>query len=142
MLKAEIREIVSSYLPYDYCCTASIPGDIHVSRARLPEKIKAVLKDFRNCRVSLQYEQDAAADLYASGIDMMESFDFLIKMDALIPGADSHSLQKIIEFAREIEERTARMKEKLAVIRAVKAQERQAEQQKSSYRGGRAYARA
>ena len=188
VLKSEIREIVSIYLPYDYCYTASIPGDIHVNRAKLPEKIKAVLADFRNHRAVLQFEQDednevnpydlgygflgngitvwnraeekdgdyptvahisterevtvydkdmpesvvdrikavaqspdtwafgfkslpgmsdtasAPADLYARGTDMMESFDFLIKIDALLPGADSHNLQKIIEFAESLDE--------------------------------------
>jgi hypothetical protein len=110
VLKTESREIVSTYLPYDYCYTASIPGDIHVSKAGLPEEIKAVLKDFRNCRVSLQYEQDAPADLYALGMDMMESFDFLIKMDAIMPGADPDSLQRIIEFAESLDEEGSRTK--------------------------------
>lgn len=39
--------------PYDYCYTASIPGDIHVNKSRLPEDMKAVLKDFRNHSVDL-----------------------------------------------------------------------------------------
>jgi len=58
VLKAEITEVVSTYLPYDYCYTASIPGDIHIDRNRLPEDIKAVLNDFRNHWAVLQFEQD------------------------------------------------------------------------------------
>jgi hypothetical protein len=58
VLKSEIAEVVSTYLPYDYCYTASIPDDIHIDKSRLPEEIKAALKDFRNHRAVLQFEQD------------------------------------------------------------------------------------
>ena len=57
VLKAEIAEVVSTYLPYDYCYTASIPGDIHVSKSRLPDEIKAVLEGFRDHWAVLQFEQ-------------------------------------------------------------------------------------
>jgi hypothetical protein len=33
---------------YDYCYTAKIPGDIHVSHAKLPKELKAILHDFRD----------------------------------------------------------------------------------------------
>ena len=98
VLKAEITEIVSKYLPYDYCYTASVIGDIHINWNRLPEEIKDVLKDFHNHRAALLHEEDAA-DLYALGTNMMDSFDFVIKMEAVIPGFDSDGVQKILEYA-------------------------------------------
>jgi len=58
ILKAETAEINAMYLPYDYCYTASIPCDIHIDENRLPKKIKEVLRDFRNYRVTLQHEQE------------------------------------------------------------------------------------
>jgi hypothetical protein len=60
VLLSEAKEIVATYLPYDYCYTAVIPDDIHVGKTGLPEEIKAVLKDFRNCHAVLQFEHDAA----------------------------------------------------------------------------------
>jgi len=51
---AAITKAVSAdFVPYDYGYTASIPGDIHVDRARLPEAIKSVLSDYRNHSVEL-----------------------------------------------------------------------------------------
>ena len=42
---------------YDYGYTASIPGDIHVDNARLPEELKQALGDFRNHSAVLRNEQ-------------------------------------------------------------------------------------
>ena len=51
---AAITKAVSAdFVPYDYGYIASIPGDIHVDRARLPEAIKSVLSDYRNHSVEL-----------------------------------------------------------------------------------------
>jgi hypothetical protein len=36
---------------YDYCYTAKIPGDIHVSHAKLPKELQAILHDFRDYTV-------------------------------------------------------------------------------------------
>lgn len=57
--KALSGEITARYLPYDYCYTADITGDIHVSKHRLPEGIKEVLQSF----------QDHTAELLNSGIE-------------------------------------------------------------------------
>lgn len=38
---------------YDYCYTATIPGDIHVDQNRLPAKLKSALEDFRSHREAL-----------------------------------------------------------------------------------------
>ncbi|GHU79349.1 hypothetical protein FACS1894191_1940 [Clostridia bacterium] len=51
-LKSETEEINAAYLPYDYGYTATIPGDIHVDRASLPDGIKSVLSDFQNHRAA------------------------------------------------------------------------------------------
>lgn len=48
------KETVKAIGPYDYCYTAAIPGDIHVSKTWLPKELKAVLKDFRNHSVDLR----------------------------------------------------------------------------------------
>lgn len=48
-------------------------------------------------------------------------------------------LRRSLSVAAEIEERSAQMREKLAIIRQLELQEKQ--QQQSKYRGGRAYAR-
>lgn len=57
--KALSGEITARYLPYDYCYTADIPGDIHISKHNLPEGIKEVLQTF----------QDHTAELLNSGIE-------------------------------------------------------------------------
>jgi len=44
---------------YDYGYTASIPGDIHVDRRKLPEELREILGDFRNHKAVLQNEQEA-----------------------------------------------------------------------------------
>ena len=45
---AELRKAIQPYGSYDYCYTAKIPGDIHIDKARLPEDMQSVLRDFRN----------------------------------------------------------------------------------------------
>lgn len=45
--KALAGEITARYLPYDYCYTADIPGDIHISKGRLLEGIKEILETFQ-----------------------------------------------------------------------------------------------
>jgi len=50
-------------------------------------------------------------------------------------------LRRELRVASEIETQTAKMKEKLAVIQALEARERQAKQSKSLYRGGQVYTR-
>lgn len=50
----EIRETIGSY---DYCYTATIPGDIHADESRLPAELKSFLKDFRNHRIVLTDEK-------------------------------------------------------------------------------------
>jgi len=58
VIPSEMREAVAKYMPYDYCYTATIPGDIHIDKNCLPQEIKDVLKDFRNCRVTLLHEDE------------------------------------------------------------------------------------
>lgn len=43
-----MAQINAAYMPYDYCYTANIPGDIHVQKSRLPDGIKEMLGDFQN----------------------------------------------------------------------------------------------
>jgi len=62
VLKSEIKEVNAAYLPYDYCYTAEIPGDIHVKRTLLPDELKSVLKDFRNHRAELLFESEPFQD--------------------------------------------------------------------------------
>jgi len=58
ILSSEVREVNAAYLPYDYCYTAVIPGDIHVNSALLPDEMKSVLNDFRNYRAELLFESE------------------------------------------------------------------------------------
>jgi len=58
VMSSEVREINAAYLPYDYCYTAAIPGDIHVNSALLPDELKSVLMDFRNCYAGLTFESE------------------------------------------------------------------------------------
>jgi len=60
VLKSEIKEIVEAYVPYDYCYTAVIPSDIHVSNSQLPAELKNVLNDFHNHHAELLFEEDNA----------------------------------------------------------------------------------
>lgn len=57
-------EISGDFMPYDYGCTAQIPGDVHVQRNRLPEGIRDMLDTFQNHRVQLT--RPAAAQLEAA----------------------------------------------------------------------------
>lgn len=41
-------EVSVDYMPYDYGYTATIPGDIHVSKNSLPDGIKEMLGSFQN----------------------------------------------------------------------------------------------
>nr|WP_314464525.1 hypothetical protein [uncultured Clostridium sp.] len=51
--KALSDEFTARYFPYDYCYTADIPGDIHVSKYRLPAGIKDILQTFHEHTASL-----------------------------------------------------------------------------------------
>jgi len=44
------RAVCERFVPYDYGCTADIPGDIHVDQAKLPAQLKTVLQDFHDGR--------------------------------------------------------------------------------------------
>lgn len=47
------KTLSKRFAPYDYCYTATIPGDIHIHEATLPDELKAVLRDFRNNKPSV-----------------------------------------------------------------------------------------
>jgi hypothetical protein len=47
-------KVLSEIGAYDYCYTAVIPGDIHVDHSRLPNELKAILKDFRSHKAVLR----------------------------------------------------------------------------------------
>ena len=49
-------------------------------------------------------QEDASAELFALGTDLMDSFDFLIKMGTILPNAGLDSLRKILEFAESLGE--------------------------------------
>lgn len=55
--KALSGEITARYLPYDYCYTADIPGDIHISKRNLPEGIKEILQTFQEHTIELLFEE-------------------------------------------------------------------------------------
>jgi len=48
----------AAHVPYDYCYTATIPCDIHVNKARLPDELKTVLTDFRGHSAVLMNESE------------------------------------------------------------------------------------
>jgi len=52
------KEMNRLFVPYDYAYTATIPGDIHVDRNRLPAELKDVIKDFRNHNVDLLFDEN------------------------------------------------------------------------------------
>ena len=54
---AEMKKAIAPYGSYDYCYTAEIPDDIHVSTDRMPEALLDVLKDFHNHRALLTNER-------------------------------------------------------------------------------------
>lgn len=56
--KALSGEITARYLPYDYCYTANIPGDIHISKNRQPDSIKEILQTFQEHTTELLFEKD------------------------------------------------------------------------------------
>ncbi|MDR1537882.1 MAG: hypothetical protein LBU32_07775 [Clostridiales bacterium] len=65
----DIRKLVTekmnaAFVPYEYGCTARLPGDIHVRKSALPEAIRDVLNDFHNHSVSLLCEEDEDAAEY------------------------------------------------------------------------------
>jgi len=41
---------------YDYCYTATIPGDIHIDKSRLPDKLKSIMADFHVHREVFAHE--------------------------------------------------------------------------------------
>lgn len=43
-----LDELSAKFIPYDYCYTADISGDIHVSKNELPNEIKEILDTFQN----------------------------------------------------------------------------------------------
>jgi hypothetical protein len=59
---AEMRKAVAPYGVYDYCYTAEIPGDIHVSADSMPKALTDVLNDFRNHQVKFQNERKRATN--------------------------------------------------------------------------------
>lgn len=56
-------EITARYLPYDYCYTADIAGDIHISKSRLPEGIREMLKTFQDHTAELLFEENKDMDM-------------------------------------------------------------------------------
>ena len=61
-IDAETKNLCDQYMPYDYCYTAGVSGDIHINKNRLPEGLKAVLKDFRNHKAELLFEHEELAE--------------------------------------------------------------------------------
>lgn len=61
--KSLSRELAAKYLPYDYCYTADIPGDIHISKHDLPEGIKEILQTFREHTAELLNNENSDMDL-------------------------------------------------------------------------------
>lgn len=55
-----VKDIISrDFMPYDYCYTAQIPDDIHISRGSLPDGIKDMLDSFQNYSADLLPEEQA-----------------------------------------------------------------------------------
>ncbi len=48
-------EFSTKFIPYDYCYTADVSGDIHVSKNDLPNEIKEFLDTFQNHTAELLY---------------------------------------------------------------------------------------
>jgi len=61
--KALAEEITARYLPYDYCYTADITGDIHISKNRLPEGIREMLKTFQDHTAELLFKENEDMDM-------------------------------------------------------------------------------
>ena len=61
--KALAGEITARYLPYDYCYTADILGDIHISKGRLPEGIKEILQTFQEHTAELLGKEKTDMDM-------------------------------------------------------------------------------
>lgn len=51
-------EISARYMPYDYCYTAELARDIHISRDKLPDGIKEILGTYRDYTVELLANND------------------------------------------------------------------------------------
>jgi len=49
--------LISQFIPYDYCYTATIPNDIHIRRDKLPDGIKDMLSTFREHTAELSPPQ-------------------------------------------------------------------------------------
>ena len=54
---SEMRKAIKPYGEYDYCYTASIPRDLHISNSQLPKGLADILSDFRNHRAILENEE-------------------------------------------------------------------------------------
>ena len=73
----ELRAAFKAIGVYDYCYTASIPGDIHINKNRLPEEMKSVLNDFSNHNVRFKGERQkpSAMDKLAAAKDTVKTAD-------------------------------------------------------------------
>jgi hypothetical protein len=52
------NEISARYMPYHYCYTAVIPGDIHILKHKQPDGIKEILRTFQNYTAELLHKDD------------------------------------------------------------------------------------
>jgi len=58
--QAMAKEMNKAFIPYDYCYTAAVLGDIHVQPSQLPKELREVITDFRNHRAVLLNEEKAS----------------------------------------------------------------------------------
>lgn len=61
--KALADEITAKYLPYDYCYTADIAGDIHISKDKLPDGIKEIMQTFQEHTAELLHNENSDMDM-------------------------------------------------------------------------------
>ena len=83
------REIVKQIGVYDYCYTATIPGDIHVDNGRLPDKLKEILNELGT------HEHVTDAHISAES--------FTVKMKELLPNASNKAVECLIAYANELD---------------------------------------
>ena len=49
-----MKDIRATIGNYDYCYTATISGDIHINKAKMPKELKAVLSDFHKYKINFK----------------------------------------------------------------------------------------
>jgi len=83
------HEIVKQIGAYDYCYTATIPGDIHVDNERLPDKLQEILKELG--------AHEHVTDVHIS------AEIFTAKMKELLPNASDKAVELLIAYANELD---------------------------------------